>query len=164
MRSFYVFQKLAQCSIPLECRTRTSPAGHGGPAGNHPDLISTSCTRKFSNHSLRIPEFAFGQLQSFCGTLNQPGHSLGSFLNDLKPPEQPDPWFPEFAILTISPFLTAEMDLGGIFIRVGRSFWVAEVLLWCLYTSQKFSGDPKVSAPASSRASTAIAIIIILYI
>ena len=69
--------------------TRTSPAGHGGPAGNHPDLIST-CTRKFSNHSLRIPEFAFGQLQSFCGTLNQPGHSLGSFLNDLKPPEHPD--------------------------------------------------------------------------
>ena len=49
--------------------------------------------RKFPTHHLRIPEFGFGQLQSFCGTLNQPGNSLGSFLNDLKPPEHPDPRF-----------------------------------------------------------------------
>ena len=98
--------------------TRSSPAGHGGPAGNHPDLISTSCTRKFSNHSLRIPEFAFGQLQSFCGTLNQPGYSLGSFLNDLNPPELPDPRFPDsrFCLFLIS----VRRNGPGWYISLGR--------------------------------------------
>ena len=67
------------------------------------------------------------------------------------------------AILAHFVFLTAEMDLGGIFIRVGRAFWVAEVLLWCMDTSQKFSGDPKVSEQSPSRASTAIEAMIYIY-
>ena len=65
--------------------------------------------RKFSKHSLRIPEFGFGQLQSFCGTLNQPGYSLGSFLNDLKPPEHPDPRFPDSRFW---PFLISQIGNG----------------------------------------------------
>ena len=65
--------------------------------------------RKFSNHGLRFPEFGFRLLRSFCDTLNQLGYSLGSFLSDLKPPEQPDPRFPESRFW---PFLISQIGNG----------------------------------------------------
>ena len=67
------------------------------PKGIRPDPIlqTENCIRNFENHGLRFPEFGFELLRSFCGTLNRPGYSLGSFLNDLKPPEHPDPRFPD---------------------------------------------------------------------
>ena len=98
--------------------TRTSPAGHGGPEGRRGSrrqlhLIQFSktgnCIRKFSNRDLRFPKFGFELLRSFCDTLNQLGYSRWTSLSDLKPPEQPDPRFPESRFW---PFLISDHGNG----------------------------------------------------
>ena len=91
----------------LTNKTRTSPAGHGGPEGHWPNW--NCIIRNSDNHGLRFPELGFELLRSFCGTLNRPGYSLGSFLNDLKPPEHPDPRFPDSRFW---PFLISEIGNG----------------------------------------------------
>ena len=61
----------------------------------NPILQSWNCIRNSENHGLRFPEFGFELLRSFCGTLNRLGYSRWTSLSDLKPPEQPDPRFPD---------------------------------------------------------------------
>ena len=58
-------------------------------------------------------------------------------------------------ILIISSFLTAEMDLAGIFPGGARSWNIFFIFYRCMSTPKKNSGGPKVSAGSPSRASTA---------
>ena len=144
--------------------TRTSPAGHGGPEGRwnqdttspNPILQSWKPYKEFWES-----RFTISGIRVWTAPIvlwhSKPARILAWIIPERSQASRtPRSAFPRFAILAISPFLTAEMDLGGIFIRVGRAFWVAEVLLWCMATSQKFSGDPKVSEQSPSRASTDI--------